>query len=610
MASSTPPPHCPISQSRIHHHSFNHLQKQRKKYPSPSSSSSSVSSSSTSVSVRAGNLTGANSIRPSSTTQNVLRPGKEGVFSPVGPKLGPEFQGNRSTRVVSKRNINRPRWGSANYNNRAPPSPSAVDCLNQLIHLPSTEENTMTEMLLSFGVSLSGSDDYGYLVRELGEQGDCSKIIRCFRFGILRMRDPTERGKLLTAVIGSLGRMGRSDLAKEAFDVGLNEGYGKTVYAYSALISAYARSGLSTGALGVFESMKAVGMKPNSVTYNTVIDACVKGGEDLHRTTEVFREMLRNGVRPDRITFNSLLAGCSRARHWENARLMYDEMVHLGIGRDVFTYNTFIDAICKCGNMELAVQIMSEMPVNNLNPNVVTYSTLMDGYSKLERYDEALNLYEEVKGLSIPMDRVCFNTLLSIYVKMERYEDVVRTSEEMERLGIDRDVVTYNALIAGYGKQARFEVVGYLTKKMRVEGIVLNVLTYSTLIDVYSKAGMFEKSMEVYQEFRKSGLKSDVVLYSSLIDTLCKNGMVESAVYLLKDMIRVGIRPNVVTYNSVINAFGMRRIQDTHEPDDQASRTTGTSKELFCILELFRGMQHLGIKPNVVTFSSILNACR
>ncbi|CAA7388393.1 unnamed protein product [Spirodela intermedia] len=653
MASSTPTHYMnPSGAHQVHHQNFpNQLQKHLRhpnqshrrisqRFPASSPSSSVLSSSSSAInaaspaaasgSTLTASVTSLCSVAAASSTSS---PSSSQGGGATKAELGPEFRGARSTRVVSKRHVNRPRASTGGGGHQRPPSTAVLDCLTHLGSSATGE--SLTNLLLNYDLILSGSDDYVHLIRQLGERGDkgCLKVVECFHFAMPRMRDHTEKGKLLTALISVLGKMGRPDLAKEAFDAGLAGGYGHTVYAYSALISAYARSGLSSEALKLFETMKAVGLRPNSVTYNTVIDACGKGGEDLQRMTQIFREMLSNGVRPDKVTFNSLLAGCSRAGHWEDAREMFDEMLLRGVSRDVFTYNTFIDAVCKCGNMEMAVWLLTEMRVSNVLPNVVTYSTLMDGYSKLDRFEEALRLYDELKSVGITPDRVCFNTLLSIFVKMGRYEDVVRTSEEMDRLGIDRDIVTYNALIAGYGKQGRFETVSYLVQKMKEEKIQPNVLTYSTLIDVYSKAGMYQSAMDMYMEFRGTGLKSDVVLYSSLIDTLCKNGLVESAAWLLNEMIMVGIRPNVVTFNSIIDAFGRSALveeaggrgeKEAKEGDGKILQVFGrlargsapvteaarrSSQELVCIFDLFRRMHCLGIKPNVVTFSAILNAC-
>lgn len=486
------------------------------------------------------------------------------------------------------------------------------------------------------------------MLRELGNRGEHEKAIKCFKFAVRRERRKTEQGKLASAMISILGRLGKVELAKGIFETALIEGYGNTVYAFSALISAFGRSGYCDEAIKVFDSMKNYGLKPNLVTYNAVIDACGKGGVEFRRVLEIFDEMLSGGVHPDRITFNSLLAVCSRGGLWEAARNLFSEMVNRGIDQDIFTYNTLLDAVCKGGQMDLAFEIMAEMPAKNILPNVITYSTMIDGYAKAGRFYDALNLFNEMKFLGIGLDRVSYNTLLSIYAKLGRFEEALDICREMEGSGIRKDVVTYNALLGGYGKQGKYDEVRRLFDEMKAQRVSPNLLTYSTLIDVYSKGGLYEEAMDVFREFKRAGLKADVVLYSALIDALCKNGLVESAVSLLDEMTKEGIRPNVVTYNSIIDAFGRSecmldaaeisemqtdfssslvidlRIEGKTTEDSQIIRMFGQlaaekggqakkdcrgKQEISCILGVFQKMHELEIKPNVVTFSAILNAC-
>jgi pentatricopeptide repeat protein len=206
----------------------------------------------------------------------------------------------------------------------------------------------------------------------------------------------------------------------------------------------------------------------------------------------------------------------------------------------------------------------------------------------------------------------------------------------MESSGIEKDTVTYNSLINGYGKQGRLDMVALLVQDMRAQGVAPSVLTYSTLIDIYSKAGMHGDAFNVYLDFKESGLKADVVLFSSFIDTLAKNGLVECALSLLDEMMKMGIKPNVVTYNTIIDAFGKSKILPEEDPEIGDMGIVGVyggqivraanpatrgwrsavdvrmkrSQELFFILELFQKMVQQGVRPNVVTFSAILNACR
>ncbi|KAF5726375.1 putative pentatricopeptide repeat-containing protein [Tripterygium wilfordii] len=598
---------------------------------------------------------------PSSSAPNVAKPATASAavptagFPPLAPLSGPKselganFSGRRSTRFVSKMHFGRPKTNMGTRH-----SSVAEEALQQVIQF-GKDEKSLENLLLGFESRLSGSDDYTFLLRELGNRGECLKAVRCFEFAVKRERRKKEQGKLASATISILGRSGKVELARIVFDTALNGGYGNTVFAYSAMISAYGRSGCCDEAIQLFESMVSYGLKPNLVTYNAVIDACGKGGLEFGRVVELFDEMLRNGVQPDRITFNSLLAVCSRGGVWEAARGLFSDMVDRGIDPDIVTYNTLLDAVCKGGQMDDALEIMSEMSAKNVLPNVVTYSTVIDGYAKAGRLNDALNLFNEMKYLGIGLDRVLYNTLLSIYAKLGRFDDALDVCKEMENSGIRRDVVTYNALLGGYGKQWRYDEVRRVFEEMKQNRVTPNLLTYSTLIDVYSKGGLYKKAMEVFKEFKGVGLKADVVLYSTLIDVLCKNGLVEYAISLLDEMTSEGIKPNVVTYNSIIDAFGRPAtaecvadeardvskvqlesssstiiIEDAYgtevtgrddnqiikifgqlatERAGEAKKDNGGRQETLCILEVFNKMHELEIKPNVVTFSAILNAC-
>lgn len=609
-------------------------------------------------------VVGAGGARKSSSNGGgmCIRPEFPTYYSIPEPKpepqveLGSHFCGRKSTRFVSKMHFGRPKICSGKH------SKLAEVALEQVLRIDSKEN--IASLLTYWSPKLSGSEDYAYILRELGNKAECKKALQCFEWAVSRERRRNEQGKLLSIMISILGRHGRAELARQVFEKAKAEGYGNTVFAFSALISAYGRSGLCKEAVGVFESMKRSGCKPNLVSYNAIIDAFAKGSVDFKQASEAFDEMIREGVQPDRITFNSLLSVCSRGGLWEEANGMFEELLYRGIDPDIFTYNTLLDALCKGGQMDLAAFIMSGMPQNNIWPNVVTYSTVIDGYAKAGRLDMALNLYQEMKYAGIDLDRVSYNTLLSIYAKLGRFDDCFRVCEEMEKAGFKKDTVTYNALLGGYGKQGRYNKVKSLFEEMKAESITPNVLTYSTLIDIYSKGGLQVEAMHILNEFEQAGLKPDVVLYSALIDALCKNGSVEEAVALLDKMTKEGITPNIVTYNSIIDAFGRsgqvhprswyegssEMVVEDNTSDkslkDGANQSTQNSqkvknkadnaltpfgqlgiertpsihlthseemkqrsKEILCTVEMFHKMHELGIKPNVVTFSAILNAC-
>ncbi|XP_071738357.1 pentatricopeptide repeat-containing protein GUN1, chloroplastic [Rutidosis leptorrhynchoides] len=560
-------------------------------------------------------------------------------FIPLSSKseLAADFSGRRSTRFVSKMHFGRVKTGSGSRH-----SILAEDALQHLIRC-SGDDKLIDSVLLNFQSKLCGSDDYNFLLRELGNRNEWSMAIQCFEFAVSRERRRTEQGKLASSMISVLGRLGKVEIARNVFETAVSQGYGNTVYAYSALISAYAKSGLCDDAIKLFETMKVTSLKPNLVTYNALIDACGKGGADFKRASEIFDDMLSNGFQPDRITYNSLLAVCSGGGLWETAMNLFNEMSYRGIEPDIYTYNTLLDVASSGGHMDAAFQIMAEMPIKNIMPNEVTYSTVIRGCAKSGRLDQALSLVSEMKYADIRLDRVSYNNLLAIYASLGRFEEALNVVKEMENTGFRKDVVTYNALLDGFGKQGRYDKVKELFKRMKTEKVPANLLTYSTLISVYLKGGLYQEATDVYKEFKKEGLKADVVLYSEIIDSLCKKGFVKSSALLLDEMTKKGIQPNVVTYNSIINAFGQsantnfsidskRKIECLENGDKKidnrdedrivkvfeqlasgdlniVENANKDQKEIICVLGVFKKMHEHEIKPNVVTFSAILNAC-
>ncbi|CAN0904064.1 Pentatricopeptide repeat-containing protein GUN1, chloroplastic [Linum grandiflorum] len=568
------------------------------------------------------------------------------IHSPKS-ELAANFSGRSSTRVVSKFHLGRPRSTAGSRH-----SPISEEALRQVIDY-GKDELTIENVLLPFESRLCSSDDYIYMLRELGNNGDWGRAVCCFEFAIKREKRKLEKGKLASSMVSTLGRLGKVDLARSVFETAFNQGYGNNVYTFSALISAYGKSGYCNEAVQVLESMKYYGLKPNLVTYNAVIDACGKGGVEYSKLVDIFNLMLKDEVQPDRITYNTLLAVCSRGGFWDTAKRLFIEMEGRGIERDLHTYNTLLDAACKAGQLDVASQIMSEMPAKKMFPNVVTYSIMIDGYAKAGRLNDALLLFNEMKVKGIELDRVLYNTLLSVYANLGKLEEALDVYKEMRAFGFGRDVVTYNALIATFGKKCKYDEVRRVFEDMKLQRLSPNLVTYSTLIDVYSKGGFYNEAMEAFRDLKLAGFEADVVLYSALINVLCVNGFVETAVALLNEMTKAGTRPNVVTYNSIINGFVLSFDSESLASDageanelmqlgtlqpitiqevtqgkmmekgdnkimkifsQLAAEKTGLSKnggrnELLCILGLFRKMHELKIRPNVVTFSAILNAC-
>ncbi|KAJ6757477.1 hypothetical protein OIU74_026687 [Salix koriyanagi] len=138
----------------------------------------------------------------------------------------------------------------------------------------------------------------------------------------------------------------------------------------------------------------------------------------------------------------------------------------------------------------------------------------------------------------------------------------------------ERNVVTWNVMITGLVKWGELEFASSLFDEM----LEKNVVSWTGIID-----GLIHGYAE------KRGFNAfDIRVANLIINCYSKCGCIASALKFFED-ISVE-RKNLVSWTSIISGFAMH----------------GMWKEA---VEYFERMEKAGLKPNRVTFLSVLNAC-
>mmetsp|Transcript_29299 Transcript_29299/g.28463 ORF Transcript_29299/g.28463 Transcript_29299/m.28463 type:complete len:86 (+) Transcript_29299:1055-1312(+) len=65
-------------------------------------------------------------------------------------------------------------------------------------------------------------------------------------------------------------------------------------------------------ALAAFSKMKTLGIQPDEILYNSILDGCSKNGQ-ADKAFAFYEMMQKEGVKPSTITFNSLIDACVRS---------------------------------------------------------------------------------------------------------------------------------------------------------------------------------------------------------------------------------------------------------------------------------------------------------
>lgn len=107
------------------------------------------------------------------------------------------------------------------------------------------------------------------------------------------------------------------------------------------------------------------------------------------------------------------------------------------------------------------------------------------------------------------------------------------------------------------GKCKQPEKAHSLFEAMIDEGCIANLESYTALLSAYSRSGLFRKAFSILEEMRNTpDCHPDVYTYSILIKSCLHFHEFDKVQSLLSEMAALGVKPNTVTYNTLIDAYG------------------------------------------------------
>lgn len=120
-----------------------------------------------------------------------------------------------------------------------------------------------------------------------------------------------------------------------------------------------------------FEEMKELGVKPDVVSYNSLIDVYCKGRE-MEKAYKVLEKMREEDISSDVITYTSIIGGLGLIGQPDKARDVLKEMKEYGCHPDVAAYNAAIRNYCIAKRLGDASSLMEEMVSQGFSPNATT----------------------------------------------------------------------------------------------------------------------------------------------------------------------------------------------------------------------------------------------
>ncbi|KAJ0007506.1 hypothetical protein Pint_30090 [Pistacia integerrima] len=184
------------------------------------------------------------------------------------------------------------------------------------------------------------------------------------------------------------------------------------IFSVNIVIKVFCEMGILNKAYLIMVEMEKMGIKPDVVTYTTLISAFYKNNR-VEIGNGLWNLMLRKGCLPNLATFNVRIQYLvNRRQSWQANSLMC-LMQHLRIMPDEVTYNLVIKGFCQAGYLEMAKRVYSAMHGRGYKPNVKIYQTMIHYLCKGGEFDLAYTMCKDC------MKKSWFPNVDTIYTLLE-----------------------------------------------------------------------------------------------------------------------------------------------------------------------------------------------
>nr|TKS12180.1 pentatricopeptide repeat-containing family protein [Populus alba] len=178
--------------------------------------------------------------------------------------------------------------------------------------------------------------------------------------------------------------------------------------------------------------------------------------------------------------------------------------------------------------------------------NLATWNTLIDGYARLREVDVAELLFNQMPARDI----ISWTTMINCYSQNKRFREALGVFNEMAKHGIGPDEVTMATVISACAHLGALDLGKEIHYYIMQHGFKLDVYIGSALIDMYAKCGSLDRSLLMFFKLQEKNL----FCWNSVIEGLAVHGYAEEALAMFEKMEREKIKPNGVTFVSVLSA--------------------------------------------------------
>ncbi|KAG6785471.1 hypothetical protein POTOM_011204 [Populus tomentosa] len=249
---------------------------------------------------------------------------------------------------------------------------------------------------------------------------------------------------------------------------------------------------------------------------------------------------------PNVFVFNAMIKGFVQSYQPVQALELYVQMLRANVSPTSYTFPSLIKACGLVSQLRFAEAVHGHVWRNGFDSHVFVQTSLVDLYSSMGRIEESVRVFDEMPE----RDVFAWTTMISGLVRNKRFREALGVFNEMAKHGIGPDEVTMATVISACAHLGALDLGKEIHYYIMQHGFNLDVYIGSALIDMYAKCGSLDRSLLMFFKLREKNL----FCWNSVIEGLAVHGYAEEALAMFDKMEREKIKPNGVTFVSVLSA--------------------------------------------------------
>ncbi|CAH8379400.1 unnamed protein product [Eruca vesicaria subsp. sativa] len=319
------------------------------------------------------------------------------------------------------------------------------------------------------------------------------------------------------------------------------------------IILGFGKKGDMVSVMTAYEACKEILDAPNMYIYRTMIDVCGLCG-DYVKSRYIYEDLLKEDIKPNIFVMNSLMNVNSHDLGY--TLKVYKNMQKLNVTADMTSYNILLKTCCLAGRVDLAQDI----------------------------YKEAKRM--ESSGL-LKLDAFTYCTIIKVFADAKMWKMALKVKEDMQSVGVTPNTHTWSSLISACANAGLVEQANHLFEEMLASGCEPNSQCFNILLHACVEACQYDRAFRLFQSWKGSSSKE--ALYADGIVSKGPGSLVRSnSSPYIQASNRFFFKPTTATYNILLKACGT---------------------DYYRGKELMDEMKSLGLAPNQITWSTLIDIC-